>query len=130
MLWEEFDTGIGNRKPARFFTAEDRNDKKNQSHYKKRSHFWMAMTMLIERGTSSRAAVSRIYQVYPNMKISEIHLAMQADRKNKVFRFMEAPKVPKSSILNHFGQSKEEDTTTTNTAATKQLTAIDLTDSP
>ena len=62
MLWQEFQSGIGSNKPAKFFTSYDRG--KNRYVYCRRKVFWNLMVKLIEEGYSSTSALANIDVVY------------------------------------------------------------------
>jgi len=62
LLWLEYETGIGGRKPARDFTREERGRVKHKYH--RRKVVWDCVSRLIRAGLTSDVACDRIYQVY------------------------------------------------------------------
>ena len=62
VLWEEWLTGIGNRKPARLFTRAERGRVKHKYH--RRKVVWDLIRDLIRSGLTAEAAIDRIYTVY------------------------------------------------------------------
>ena len=47
-IWEEYQNGIGGRKPARDFTTRERNRKANKSKYHRRNAIWKCMERLLD----------------------------------------------------------------------------------
>ena len=113
--YREFTTGINGGKPARYYTADDiRNNKKA---YNRRNHLWMAVTVLLERGMTVETACKRIHLTYTNISVSEICDKIAADRRDKKFRFLEEPRMPRNSIQNFVGQSNQKHNAPTMMAA-------------
>ena len=80
-IWEEYQNGIGGRKPARDFTRRERNRKVNKSKYHRRNAIWKCMERLLDRGYNSNTAIRKIYQVYGFRTISQIITAMIRDER-------------------------------------------------
>ena len=81
VLWNEYETGIGGSKPAKYFTKEDRGKVKHK--YSRRLVLWKAVERMIRRGADCDAAIQRIYDVYrPLHKVTAILNAMQIDERN------------------------------------------------
>ena len=63
-LWEEWQFGIGGRKPARLFTVHESGVASHKSTFSRRKAFWELMEYLIRSGHTHDEACARIYQVY------------------------------------------------------------------
>jgi len=61
-LWIEYELGLGGRKAARLFTAQERGRVKHK--YTRRKHVWDLIKLLIRTGLSYQTACDRIYNVY------------------------------------------------------------------
>ena len=61
-LWMEYESGIGGRKAARLFTAQERGRVKHK--YTRRKHVWDLIKLLIQAGLTYQTACDRIYNVY------------------------------------------------------------------
>ena len=61
VLWEEWENGIGGRKPASTFTVQESGHKSSKSTYSRRKAFWSLVCHLVRRGLSSQDAINRIY---------------------------------------------------------------------
>ena len=62
ILWQEFEYGIGGRKPAKAFTREERGAARFS--YCRRNVFWQLVVLMVNRGHTANAAIDSIYQVY------------------------------------------------------------------
>ena len=77
-LWQEYEFGSGNRKPAKDFTANERG--RVRYKYYKRKFFWHKVSEMIRRGMTSQVACDRIYEVYgPNQSITNILIQLKRD---------------------------------------------------
>ena len=103
VAYQEFTTGISGGKPARYYTADD--IRNNRNRYNIRNHLWMAVTLLMERGMTENEACKRIHLTYKDMTVRQICDKMIADRRNKVYSFLEEPRMQRNSIQNFFGRS-------------------------
>ena len=65
-LWEEYQFGIGNRKPAKDWTSTERGNMMNgtKQKYYRRKMVWWTMEKLIATGMSRDAAINRIRNAY------------------------------------------------------------------
>ena len=61
-LWLEYEQGLGGRKAARLFTAQERGRVKHK--YTRRKHVWDLIKLLIRSGLTYQTACDRIYAVY------------------------------------------------------------------
>ena len=80
-LWEEYENGIGGRKPAKNFNELERG--KVTSTYSKRNHVWKLIGNLIDRrGIHYNIAIDCIYDVYGiNTPVSKIIKEIQRDAR-------------------------------------------------
>lgn len=65
-LWEEYQFGIGNRKPAKDFTSQERGNRRNglKQKYYRRKFVWWTIEELMARGDSRDAAIHKIRSAY------------------------------------------------------------------
>ena len=65
-LWEEYQHGIGNRKPAKDWSATERGNTMHgiKQKYYRRKMVWMTMERLMANGMSRDAAINRIRGAY------------------------------------------------------------------
>jgi hypothetical protein len=74
-IYDEFEFGIGGRKPAKDFTVHERNDRANgtkQKWYRREIVYWM-ISELTNRGYTVEAAIHKILQaIGPNWSITAI----------------------------------------------------------
>jgi len=61
-LWHEYQHGIGGRKAARLFTAQERGQMKHK--YTRRKVVWDCVDRLVRSGITANVAIDRIYAVY------------------------------------------------------------------
>ena len=81
VLWQEFEVGIGGRKPARLFTRVERGRVK--CLYCRRKVLWEAVARLVRAGFTAHVAIDRIYEAYGVDKtVSQIINQMMKDRRN------------------------------------------------
>lgn len=79
-LWEEYQVGIGGRKPARLFTAPERGKVKYK--YTRRKVVWATIDRLVRGGLTSAVAIDRIYTVYGrDLSVTKIINRMLQDRR-------------------------------------------------
>ena len=63
VLWQEFELGLGGRKPAKNFTAQERGGR-NKHTYFRRNVFWKRVAEMVRGGIDSKVACDKIYKVY------------------------------------------------------------------
>jgi hypothetical protein len=81
LLWLEYETGIGGRKPARDFSREERGRVKHKYH--RRKVVWDCISQLIRAGLTADVACDRIYQVYGvSTPVTTIINNMKRDARN------------------------------------------------
>jgi len=69
-LWNEYEFGLGGRKPARQFTAVERGAVK--CSYSRRKIVWDAIDRMVRSGATAQVAIDRIYGVYGRLNVSAI----------------------------------------------------------
>ena len=80
-LWNEYQFGIGGRKPAKDFTPNERGRVKH--NYARRKVVWEKVDELVRRGYTAEVAIDRIYNVYGrSQSVTKIIDAMKVDRRN------------------------------------------------
>lgn len=80
ILWDEYQVGLGNRKPARLFTSAERS--KVSSIYSKRNKVWKLITDLInKRKEDKRVVIDAIYSAYGSVSVTTIIKNIQRDEK-------------------------------------------------
>lgn len=80
MLWEEYDQGIGGRKAARKFTAEERGRCKYT--YCRRNVVWQLINRVINHsGCDYKVAIEMIYDVYGYMSVTKLLKKILEDEK-------------------------------------------------
>ena len=80
-LWNEYEYGIGGRKPAKDFAATERGKVKLTYHHRK--VVWDVVAEHVRSGSTAQVAIDRIYQVYGrNQSIIQITNQMRRDRQN------------------------------------------------
>ena len=81
ILWQEYEFGVGGRKPAKNFNAQERGRVK--FNYCLRKHFWDLMNSMIRHGYTFNVAIDKIYSVYDRRNsATKILRAIQNDAKN------------------------------------------------
>ena len=79
-LWDEYQNGVGGRKPAREFTREERG--RCKAVYSQRKPFWECMERQIDRGTTKTVALNRVMQVYEHHgSVTKKLIAIRKDEK-------------------------------------------------
>ena len=80
-LWQEYQVGLGGRKPARLFTAWERGRVKHK--YTRRKVVWDTVDRLVRGGLTANVAIDRIYDTYGrNATVTKIINNMLSDRRN------------------------------------------------
>ena len=79
VLWQEYQFGLGGRKPARQFTAVERGRVKFK--YSRRKIIWGAIDRMVRGGATAQVAIDRIYEVYGRLNVSAMAAAMREDEK-------------------------------------------------
>ena len=81
-LWDEYTSGLGGRKPAREFNAQERGKVKYK--YYRRKKAWDLIAKLTRSGLEHHVAIDRVYQHYGRGKsVTEIIKMIQADEKRR-----------------------------------------------
>ena len=84
ILWEEWHSGVGGRKPAKSFTRAERGVCKYKYH--RRKVVWDKISEMVRSGLTSDVAIDRIYEAYGNSStVSAIINRMRIDRRNDSF---------------------------------------------
>jgi hypothetical protein len=79
VLWLEYMEGIGGRKAARLFTAQERGQVKYNYHRRKVA--WDAIATMVRAGNNADVAIDKIYEVYGRQnRITVIINRMRHDR--------------------------------------------------
>ncbi|CAJ1938212.1 unnamed protein product [Cylindrotheca closterium] len=73
-LWREYQHGIAGRKPARYFTATERNcSRQMKQKFYRRKQVWDTISRLVANGHTVQSAIERIKQVYrQNVSVTRI----------------------------------------------------------
>ena len=86
MLWNEYEFGIGGRRPAKTFSKEERGT--DRFNYYKRNIFWSLVVEMVHRGRSANDAIDKIYQAYGyKTSVTKIIKKLQDDKKNHFRQF-------------------------------------------
>ena len=79
-LWDKYTIGIGGRKPAREFNAQERGKVKYK--YYRRKKIWDLILSLTRNGLAHHVVIDQIYQVYGREKsVTQIIKRIQDDNK-------------------------------------------------
>jgi hypothetical protein len=78
-LWTEYSFGIGGRKAAKDFTAEERG--LNKFKYCRRKNFWDIISLHVRAGFEARTAIDRVYECYG--KQLSVYTILDLIRKDK-----------------------------------------------
>ena len=79
-LWDEYQNGVGGRKPAREFTRVERG--RCKASYSQRKPFWECMERQIDRGDTKATALKRVIRVYGHHgSVTKILIAIRKDEK-------------------------------------------------
>lgn len=82
-LWKEYEFGIDGRKPAKNFTAQERNVTAGgtKQKYYRRNHVWKIIKRLINSGHNHHMACNKIHQVYGHdLSVTKIIAALIRDK--------------------------------------------------
>ena len=81
LLWAEWQTGIGGRKPAKEFTREERG--KVKCKYTRRKVVWDQVSRMIRSGLSADVAIEQIYTSYgQGSSVTDIINRLRFDKKH------------------------------------------------
>ena len=80
VLWQEYNVGIGGRKPARLFTAQERG--RSRYKYHRRKVVWDVIARLVRSGRTAQTAIDMIYATYGHQSVTSIINRMRRDRAN------------------------------------------------
>jgi Transcriptional activator of glycolytic enzymes len=79
-LWQEFEEGLGGRKPAKMFTARERGRVKQM--YYRRKVVWDTVALLIRAGYTAQTAIDQIYETYrADQSVTNVIRVMLRDRQ-------------------------------------------------
>jgi hypothetical protein len=79
-LWLEYEVGSGGRKPAKFFTPQERGLKTNKDRFCRRKVFWDCVRKHVDAGISAAVAIERIQDAYGHrLGVTALCLAMKKD---------------------------------------------------
>ena len=85
VLWNEWEFGIGGRKAAKDWTAQERGgggDKKVKQMYHRRKNIWRVQLLLVNKGRSIHSANALIERTYgPQLSLTGISQAIAQDRQ-------------------------------------------------
>ena len=80
-LWDEYEFGISNRKPAQQFTSRERGRCKYTYH--RRKVVWDQISLMVRRGWNASEACNAIYAAYgPSTSVTKIINQMRRDKKS------------------------------------------------
>ena len=78
-LWQEYEFGIGNRKPAKDFTGSERG--RHKYSYHRRKVVWDQVAEMVRSGWDANTACTKIYEVYgANQAVTYIINQMRKDK--------------------------------------------------
>jgi hypothetical protein len=77
ILWQEYEFGLGGRKPARQFTAIERGRVKFK--YCRRKVVWDIIDRMVRGGFTAQVAIDKIYVVYGHITVTQIINLMRTD---------------------------------------------------
>ncbi len=79
VLWAEWEFGVGGRKPAKDFTAQEQGADKRE--YSRRQIVWHTIAQLVRANHTADHAIDLIYTAYGNNKtVTDIIKLMRQDR--------------------------------------------------
>jgi len=81
VLWQEYEFGVGGRKPAREFSSKERGAVKFS--YSLRKYFWELVDKMINKGYTHASAIDRIYSLY-GTKTSTTKVLQNIRRDSKI----------------------------------------------
>jgi hypothetical protein len=79
VLWNEWEFGIGGRKPVKLFNSTERGRVK--FGYSLRKPFWVLVPNMVRAGYISGTAIDKIYSVYSGMTTTKILQQIRKDAK-------------------------------------------------
>ena len=80
VLWQEYEHGVGNRKPAKEFTRDERG--KVRYSYCRRNVFWELVSIMVRRGHTANSAIDKIYTVYGHRtSVTDILKSLVRDKR-------------------------------------------------
>ena len=79
-LWQEYTDGVGGRKAARLFTAQERGQ--NKYKYHRRKVVWEVISRLVRGGRTAQTSIDMVYNVYGYGSVTSIINRMRRDRAN------------------------------------------------
>ena len=86
ILWNEYEFGIGGRRPAKTLSKEERWE--DRYKFYKRNIFWSLVVEMVKRGRSTNEAIDAIYQAYGyKTSVTEIIKKLQEDKKTHYKQF-------------------------------------------
>ena len=87
-LWEEYINGIGNNKPAKFFTRAERGRKETKFIYSRRRIFWKLVEKHVNRNRAANDVIDMIYTLLgPNQSPSAIIMSIRHHTKHNTLPF-------------------------------------------
>jgi hypothetical protein len=102
-LWQEYQFGIGNNKPAKNFTSAERNNRddglKQKYHY--RSKVWKVQSYMLNSGYNVENMNAEISRVYNTSFVTAIVKGITADEKNPLYPMVESVGFSKFRINPH-----------------------------
>ena len=86
ILWNEYEFGIGGRRPAKTLSKEERGE--DRYKFYKRNIFWSLVVEMVKRGRSANEAIDAIYRAYGyKTSVTDIIKKLQEDKKNHFKQF-------------------------------------------
>jgi hypothetical protein len=84
-VWQEYQFGIGNNKPAKDFTSAERNNRGNglKQKYHYRNKVWKLQSYMLHAGWTVEGMNAEISRVYNSSHITAIIKGITADGKNQ-----------------------------------------------
>jgi len=92
-MWEEFQFGIGDNKPAKSFSLAEKNHRKHKQMHYRRSKIWKLQCHLTNAGYSVHEANARMSDVYNSTKITSIIMQIIRDQKNQSYNFVGSQRI-------------------------------------
>jgi hypothetical protein len=90
-IWQEYQFGIGNNKPAKDFTTAERNssrEMKQKYHY--RNKIWKLQSYMYNAGWTVEGMNAKIIEVYRSSHVTAIVKGITQDSKNPQYTFVES----------------------------------------
>ena len=82
VLWNEWEFGVGGRKPAKMFSSQERGRKEVKFSYCLRKHYWDLISKMILKGYTHTSAIDKVYDVYgTNLSATAILRLIRRDAK-------------------------------------------------